>query len=142
MATKKIKIRRISVKISHLSGQARHEGPEDRVTRFLVPILGPLKPVQTLPLEPKLDETSIRTFRQLLSDEKARILSVIKLKKPQSLYMLAKFLGRDFKAVSKDVKVLEKFGLIKLVPEHDKKTGKKRIKPILALDRLQVTFEI
>ena len=139
MATKKLKIRRISVKIARLSGQ---EAQDTSVVRFLVPLLGSLKPIQTLPIEPRKDESSIAAFRQLLSDEKARILATIKTKKPQSLYMLAKFLARDFKAVSKDIRVLEKFGLIKLVPEFDKKTKKKRLRPVLTLDKLQVTLEI
>ena len=42
------------------------------------------------------DFSGISALRQLLSNEKARILDVIKTKKPVSIYALAKILGRDF----------------------------------------------
>ena len=35
-------------------------------------------------------------LRQLLSNEKARLLNVVKVKQPNSLYKLAKILKRDF----------------------------------------------
>lgn len=118
------------------------------VERFIIPILKqPLQslsfqpmPLQPLPPESKFSDVSIHELKQLLTDEKARVLATVKLKKPVSLYHLAKLVSRDFKAVRDDVKILEKFGLIKLVAEKDK--GKKRLKPILALDKLEVTIEV
>lgn len=86
------------------------------------------------------DFEGISAFRQLLSNEKARILHVLKVKKPSSLYSLAKILKRDFKAVTKDLKVLERFGFIELVSE---KTGKReRLKPVLAVDSLNIKIKI
>ena len=51
-------------------------------------------------------------LRHLLSNEKARLLNIIKVKKPRSMYNLAKILGRDFKSVREDVMLLKKFGFI------------------------------
>jgi len=59
--------------------------------------------------------------RQLLSNEKARLLHVIKMKQPNSLYALAKFLERDFKTVREDILLLKKFGFLDLIEE---KSGK------------------
>ena len=65
------------------------------------------------------DFSGILALRQLLNNGKARILHVIKIQKPQSIYELAKKLGRGFKAVNDDIKLLERFGFIELIPEYD-----------------------
>ena len=86
------------------------------------------------------DFSDIKLLRSLLSNEKARILYVLKSKKPKSIYSLAKILGRDFKSVREDVKVLERFGFIEFFSE---KTGKREsLMPLLSIDRLQVMISI
>jgi predicted transcriptional regulator len=78
----------------------------------------------------------ISTLRTLFSNEKSRLLHIIKSKKPTSIYLLAKMLGRDFKSVSDDIKLLEKFGFLDLIME---KTGKrKRLKPVAIIDVLKI----
>lgn len=75
--------------------------------------------------------------RSLLSNEKARIIHMIKQGHPKSVYSLAKMLGRDFKAVRKDLAILEHFGIISL-----QKQGKAResLKPTLNQDSLQISI--
>ena len=79
-------------------------------------------------------------LRQLLSNEKAKILYVIKHNKPSSVYNLAKILNRDFKSVLQDVRILKKFGFIELKPE--KKGNRNMLKPLIAINSLQINFEI
>lgn len=79
-------------------------------------------------------------LRKLLSNEKARILHVIKSKKPDSIYELAKIIKRDFKSVSDDVKFLEKFGFLDLIAE---KSGKReRLKPVIVIDSLNIEINV
>jgi predicted transcriptional regulator len=86
------------------------------------------------------DFESLSVLRKLLSNEKARLLHVIKTKNPSSLYELAKILSRDFKAVVEDVKLLQRFGLIELVSE---KSGKRRRhKPHVVIDSLYIHLKI
>ena len=86
------------------------------------------------------DFSGISSLRQLFSNERARLLSVIKNKSPGSIYQLAKILGRDFKSVRQDVKLLERFGFIEL---DAKAVGKRdTLKPILAVDKVIITIEI
>lgn len=88
----------------------------------------------------EFDFSELSALRQLLNNEKAKILCTIKTKNPESIYTLAKLLKRDFKAVRKDVKLLESFGFIKLLPD---KTGKRdKLKPQLQIESLVLTFEI
>ncbi|MFZ1970902.1 MAG: HTH domain-containing protein [Candidatus Nanoarchaeia archaeon] len=79
-------------------------------------------------------------LRHLLSNEKARILEVIKSQNPSSIYELAKKLGRNFKAVNDDVKLLKKFGFIDLKEELTKK--RKRFRPIIVVDTLDIHFTL
>ena len=86
------------------------------------------------------DFSGIAMLRKLLSNERARLLTTIKNKNPTSMYHLAKILGRDFKSVREDIRLLEHFGFIEL----DSLTKGKRemLKPILVIDKLVITISI
>ena len=80
------------------------------------------------------DFSGILALRQLLSNEKARILDTIKKHKPKSIYDLAKKLGRGFKSVNDDLKLLERFGFIDFVAEKTK--NRIRHKPEIVVDTI------
>ena len=82
----------------------------------------------------------ISALRQLLSNEKARILDVVKNNNPKSIYDLAKILERPFKAVFDDVKLLQRFGFIDLRKEKTKKRPRHR--PTIATDNLIINIKI
>lgn len=84
--------------------------------------------------------SEISNIRQLLSNEKARLLHICKTKQPDSIYELAKLLDRDFKAVRQDVKMLEQYGFIELISSHKK--GRERLKPIVDADQVVITINI
>lgn len=84
--------------------------------------------------------TDLALLRRLLTNEKARLLNVIKIKKPDSIYTLAKFLGRDFKSVREDIKLLERFGFIDLVEEH--KGHRITHKPVITANLLNIIVRI
>ena len=86
------------------------------------------------------DFSDVKLLRNLLSNEKARILHILKTKEPKSIYGLAKMLGRDFKSVRDDIKVLERFGFVEF---HSTKTGNREAHtPNLVIDRLQIVIDI
>ena len=86
------------------------------------------------------DFEGLSALRRILSNEKAKILYVIKSKKPGSIYQLAKLLGRDFKSVSDDIKLLERFGFIDMTSE---KTGKReRLRPSVIIDSSNIHIKI
>ena len=86
------------------------------------------------------DFEGITQIRKLLSNEKARLMNVLKNKKPKSIYELAKILKRDFKSVNTDIKVLENFGFVDMISEM---TGKrKRLRPILAVESLHLHIKL
>ncbi len=90
--------------------------------------------------EAKKEVSDIGLLRNLLSNEKARILHTIKTKQPNSLYELAKLVSRDFKSVRQDLAALDKFGFIEMIPIH--KGNREKLKPVLAMDVLEIKIEI
>mgnify|MGYP001569945748 CR=1 FL=1 len=84
------------------------------------------------------DFSGLANLRQLLSNEKAKVLNAIKNSNPDSIYRLAKILGRDFKAVSQDIKILKQFGFIEL--KEEKKGNRKKFKPEMTIDNLQINI--
>lgn len=86
------------------------------------------------------DFSGISSLRQLLSNEKARLLHVVKTQNPGSIYELAKKLGRGFKSVNDDIKLLEKFGFVELIEEKTKK--RKRHKPVILADTVTIHLKI
>jgi predicted transcriptional regulator len=86
------------------------------------------------------DFDGLSSLKKLLSKEKAKILDVIKYKKPGSIYSLAKMLERPFKAVFDDVKLLERFGFIELIAEKTK--NRIRHKPEIVVDHMIIHVKI
>src|SRR3989344_4730427 len=80
--------------------------------------------------------SDLTSLRQLLSNEKARLLHIIKIKQPSSMYQLAKFLGRDFKTVREDILLLKKFGFIDLIQE--KKGNRRTHRPVITATNLNI----
>ena len=85
-------------------------------------------------------QSGISSLRQLLSNEKARLLHICKTKQPASIYELAKLLGRDFKAVRQDIRLLEQFGFIELISSH--KHGRERLRPLVDADQVIITLNL
>ena len=86
------------------------------------------------------DFSGISALRQMFSNERARLLRTIKNQKPESIYQLAKMLGRDFKSVRQDINLLEKFGFIEL--DAKAKGNRDTLKPLLAVDKVVITIEL
>ncbi len=86
------------------------------------------------------DFEGLSALRKVLSNEKARILHVIKTQKPISIYDLSKKLERNFKSVSEDIKLLERFGFIELIEEKTKK--RIRHKPEISVETLTIHLKI
>jgi predicted transcriptional regulator len=70
--------------------------------------------------------SSIEAARNLLTPRRLALLRAIRGKRPGSIYELAKLVGRDFKNVQGDLKLLEKYGLVRLASRR--RTGKRVVK--------------
>ena len=86
------------------------------------------------------DFSSLASLRCLLSNEKARLINVLKTEKPVSLYDLSKKLNRNFRQVFDDFTLLKRFGLVDVVPEKYK--SRVRHRPILISDQLTINIQL
>jgi predicted transcriptional regulator len=80
---------------------------------------------------------SVDTMRAILTNKRLLILKTIKEKKPNSIYELAKILGRDIKNINQDLKLLSDVGLVTL---EKIETDKKRVIP--HVDYSKILLEI
>jgi len=119
MASKRIKTKYISI-----------EQKQGAFTAIFSRIMG----------EGKKEISDIALLRSLLSNERARLLHTLKQKQPNSIYQLAKILGRDFKSVRQDISMLEKLGFIEMIPIH--KGGREKLKPLLVADILDIKVNL
>jgi predicted transcriptional regulator len=69
--------------------------------------------------------TSIEAARNFLTRERLALLHAIRTQHPQSLYELARQVGRDFKNVQEDIRLLERHGLVRVARES---RGKRTVK--------------
>ena len=58
--------------------------------------------------------TSLEAARKILTPKRLELLRIIRRESPESLYRLARILGRDLKNVREDVRVLAAHGLLSL----------------------------
>lgn len=86
------------------------------------------------------DFSDLETLRKLLSNEKSRILYVLKNEKIDSIYDLAKKIKRDFKSVYQDLKFLEKLGFIEFYSE--KQGDRTKLVPVLLTDKINLVITI
>jgi predicted transcriptional regulator len=70
--------------------------------------------------------TSIEAARNLLTRKRLALLRAIRAKRPGSIYELAKAVDRDLKNVQDDLRVLGRYGLVRLI--SDRGTGRRRVK--------------
>jgi predicted transcriptional regulator len=69
--------------------------------------------------------TSIEAARNFMTRERLALMHTIRTRHPGSLYELAKMLGRDFKNVQEDIRILERHGLVRIAK---KPRGKRKVK--------------
>jgi len=59
--------------------------------------------------------TSIEAARKLLTPNRLSLLRAIRTERPGSMYALARRVGRDLKNVQQDLRLLESYGLVRMV---------------------------
>jgi predicted transcriptional regulator len=69
--------------------------------------------------------TSIEAARNFLTRKRLALLRTIRTRHPDSMYELAKIVGRDFKNVQEDIRLLERHGLVRIAKEA---RGKRKVK--------------
>ena len=82
---------------------------------------------------------SIDTMRAVLTNNRLLVLRTIKERSPNSVYELAKILGRDLKNVNQDLKLLAEVGLVVLEKRED---DKKRVVPHVDYNKILLEIPV
>ena len=102
--------------------------------RTLAIARGEYKP---LPSDPKIWFSSIESLAQVLSTRNKLLLELIAQAKPESMTELAELSGRHKSNLSRTLKTMEHYGLVKLTR---KKSGE--IRPQVTFDHLRVDLSL
>jgi predicted transcriptional regulator len=104
--------------------------PQARIReRMLAIARGELKP---RPSDPRIWFTSMRSLSQVLSDENRALLEVIRTAKPESISELAVLTGRKQGNLSRTLKTMSGYGLVKLVRVD------RKMRPVAEVERYQI----
>ncbi len=83
---------------------------------------------------------SMEDFRRVFTKERIRLLSVVRETRPDSLYQLAQLLGRDFKSVQTDARLLQRFRLLHL--DEQTRGLRPQLKPTVSAKKIQMEMAI
>lgn len=82
---------------------------------------------------------NLDVMRKVLTEERLRILKVIRKEHPSSIYELAKILKRDIKNTFDDVQYLAEVGLVEL---KKSKVGREKITPLVNYDKILLEIPV
>ena len=82
---------------------------------------------------------SIEGLRNVLTKRRLELISVIRHKKPNSIYELSKLLNRDLKSVNTDLKVLKKNDFVEL---RKSSNGRQRVVPVVEFDMIDIMVKV
>jgi len=89
--------------------------------------------------EPEIVARTPEDIAKVLTNERIRLLQMIREKKPESISELARFLDRSQSNVSNDVKYLEGIGLLELEEKKDPVLHKR---PVVNYDAVRITVDL
>lgn len=84
--------------------------------------------------------TTVAGMRRTLTPQRLRLLRLIREQRPQSVYGLAKLAGRDRKAVTEDLKLLRRVGLVRM--SRPRRKGRIRDIPSVPFSRIEIAVEV
>ena len=82
---------------------------------------------------------NLTLLRKILSPRRVQLMSVIKHKKPESIYELAKMVNRERKSVITDINILNELGFVKLKRYHKER---EIVKPEVNFEEIDIGVKI
>ena len=101
--------------------------------------LGKARRGERLELHSGISFESIEGLRKVLTKRRLELLSVVRHKKPQSIYELSKILNRDLKSVNIDLKVLQEKDFVEFKKLND---ARHRVVPVVGFDKIDIMVKV
>src|SRR2546425_11610677 len=85
--------------------------------------------------------TSIEAARNLLTPNRLALLRAVRSERPGSIYELSRMVKRDLKNVQEDLRILERYGLVRMADAT--RTGNRRVRVARSLfDEIELKIAI
>lgn len=84
--------------------------------------------------------TSLEAARNFLTPKRIQLLTLIRERKPKSIYALAKLCNRGFATVFRDVTILERHGLLKL--SRAATSPRRSVRPVVSYGAIHLRIPI
>jgi predicted transcriptional regulator len=109
------------------------------VPAFDDPTIAMQESVKALRKQDGARPVSVATAREMLTDERLRLLRAIRKEQPPSMAELARLVGRTAEAVKADLDVLARVGVVTL----ESPTTKSQVRaPRVGYDRVEIRMEL
>lgn len=113
--------------------------PTKEVLNRFATTLGKLRKGQKVKTHVGISFESIEGLRNVLTRRRLELLSMVKHKRPHSVYELSKLLNRDLKSVNTDLKVLREKDFIEFKKVNH---GRQRVVPIVLFDKIDISVKV
>ena len=84
--------------------------------------------------------TSLEAVRNFLTPKRLELIHVIRGKRPESVYALAKLTHRSATSVLRDVEILTRHGLVKT--SQEKRAGRRVTHPVVEYDSIRLNIPV
>ena len=113
--------------------------PTKEILKDFAEVLGRSRRGQKIKPHVGISFESIDGLRNVLTTRRLELLSIVKHRKPQSVYELSKLLKRDLKSVNTDLKVLKDNDFIELQKIDE---GRHRSIPRVNFENIKITVNV
>ena len=113
--------------------------PTKEILKDFAEVLGRARRGQKIEPHVGISFESIDGLRNVLTTRRLELLSIVKHRKPQSVYELSKLLKRDLKSVNTDLKVLKDNDFIELQKIDE---GRHRSIPRVNFENIKITVNV
>ena len=113
--------------------------PTKEILKDFAEVLGRSRRGQKIKPHVGISFESIDGLRNVLTTRRLELLSIVKHRKPQSIYELSKLLKRDLKSVNTDLKVLKDNDFIELQKIDE---GRHRSIPRVNFENIKITVNV
>ena len=113
--------------------------PTKEVLKRFATTFGKLRKDQKVKTHVGISFESVEGLRNVLTQRRLELLSVVRHKRPQSIYELSRLLNRDLKSVSTDLKVLKENDFIGFKKVNH---GRQRVVPLVNFDKIDIVVKV
>ena len=109
--------------------------PREAIKRYTLDVVAGRR--KRSPNDPNIWLTSVESFAKVLSERNRALLSLIADRRPESIDALAAASGRAKSNLSRTLRTMERYGLVRL-----DRSGGRKIRPVVTFGRVELRLNV